>query len=213
MFTCQVTSPLNNVLKFIPKHFLHLAVLGMLNQHLHSFCVRDSLEGSTCHHFASIDTFFIIHLLKELHIVHAGLQQVFAAELNIFLRALHVIVDISKCNLRLDHPKLCQVAGCVAVLSSKCWTKSVHITHSAGKGLHLELTGHCKECLLAKEVFLIVNPALWCTLDATNQQRLLLRFLLLCFESIQSLQSLLHRLLVLISSTFSLRLSLGIFDN
>lgn len=47
----------------------------------------------------------------------AGLQQHFAAMSYVVLSAIHVILQVSKCQLRLNHPEFCQVARCVAVLS------------------------------------------------------------------------------------------------
>ena len=43
-------------------------------------------------------------------------RRYFTAMPHIVLGTVHVILQVSKCQLRLNHPELCQMTGCIAVL-------------------------------------------------------------------------------------------------
>lgn len=55
----------------------------------------------------------------------AGLQEDLAAVPHIVFRTVHVVLQVSECQLRLNHPELRQMPRCVAVLSPTHWAPSL----------------------------------------------------------------------------------------
>ena len=70
---------------------------------------------------------------------HAVVEEVFAAEADVVLRAVHVVLDRAEGDLGLNHPKLSEVTGGVGVLGAERWPKRVDITQGTGEDLALEM--------------------------------------------------------------------------
>ena len=72
------------------------------------------------------------------------------------LRQVHIVGIVVEGHLRLNHPKLCQVARGIRVLSSERRAKGVDLSQSHGGKLALQLTGDGKIGLLTEEVLAVV---------------------------------------------------------
>ena len=68
--------------------------------------------------------------------VRSYLQSIGNEVFEVVLCKVHIISQVSECNLRLNHPELSKVSGCVAVLSSEGGPKGVHIAHCTAVRLH-----------------------------------------------------------------------------
>ena len=73
------------------------------------------------------------------------------------LGTIHVIIEVSKCNLRLNHPELSKMARCIGLLRSERRAKGIDRTEGGGIVLGVELPRHRQEGWLAEEVFTIVD--------------------------------------------------------
>ena len=78
--------------------------------------------------------------VEKGHVLWEGLEHVLDHVLQHALSAVHIVVQVGKCHLWLDHPKFCQVSSRVAVLCAKRGPKGVHATEGAGVSFRLELT-------------------------------------------------------------------------
>mmetsp|Transcript_46592 Transcript_46592/g.108281 ORF Transcript_46592/g.108281 Transcript_46592/m.108281 type:complete len:205 (-) Transcript_46592:867-1481(-) len=96
---------------------------------------------------------------KETQIISAVLEHVREAVAQVRLGTIHIVLDVSESDLRLDHPKLSKVARRVRVLSTKCRPKRVHRAEGARIVLRVELPRDGEEGLLAKEVCRVVHGA------------------------------------------------------
>ena len=60
----------------------------------------------------------------------------------LLLREVHQIGELHKTHLRLDHPKLAQMARCVGVLGAERRGERVHARHRVGHHFSLQLSRH-----------------------------------------------------------------------
>jgi hypothetical protein len=120
------------------------------------------------------------------------------AELEVILRACHIILESCECQLGLDHPELGQVAGCVRVFRAESRAEGVHVTEGAAIVFHAELSGDGQEGGLPEEILLVVNFLLMELLWLRLLCWCLLNLLLVCLHFLCRLLIFLLLLLVLL---------------
>ena len=76
------------------------------------------------------------------------------------LRQIHIILQICKCHLRLDHPEFCRVAGRIGILSTEGRSKSINIFKCHRVGLSVELSADRQIGRFSKEILLIIHTAI-----------------------------------------------------
>ena len=74
------------------------------------------------------------------------------------LSQVHVVFQVGKRHLRLDHPELGGVPRRVGILRPERRTEGIDVTQSAGEQLGFQLTGYGKAGLLAEKIFRRVRP-------------------------------------------------------
>ena len=76
------------------------------------------------------------------------------------LRQVHIVVIVVEGHLRLDHPKLCQVARGIRVLCAERRTKGVDFAQTHSSKFALQLAGDGEIGLLTEEVLAVVYGTL-----------------------------------------------------
>ena len=66
---------------------------------------------------------------------------------------IHIILKIIEGHLWLDHPKLGQVSGSIAVLCTKGWAECIDLTKGRGSQFSFELTTHRQMGRAPKKIF------------------------------------------------------------
>mmetsp|Transcript_4892 Transcript_4892/g.14220 ORF Transcript_4892/g.14220 Transcript_4892/m.14220 type:complete len:203 (-) Transcript_4892:1176-1784(-) len=160
MLRSQVHPPLHR--------YLELRLRGLFNQYLNTFCVRDTSKRLCQKVFQALHESFLHRAVKELKIFQVVIQGILNAELQVVLSTIHVVEQICKCQLRLDHPEFSQVPGSVGVLSSEGRPKGVGIGQGATEGLHSKLAADSHEGRLSEEVLRVVD------LTSSHRQAILL---------------------------------------
>ena len=101
----------------------------------------------------------VYELVEEVHFLGSSLQNVGDDVFDHILRQAHVVVQIRKGDLRLDHPELGGVAGGVGVLRPEGGAKGVDVAEGHGEGLAVELAGDGQIGGLAVEVLGVIHLA------------------------------------------------------
>jgi hypothetical protein len=78
--------------------------------------------------------------VEESHLIGAMIQDVLDAELDAPLNEVHIIIQISEGDFRLNHPELTRVARGVALFGAEGRAKGVDILEGHRKGFDVELT-------------------------------------------------------------------------
>ena len=78
-------------------------------------------------------------LLEEFEILIAVLENVIDAVLQVGFGAIHVVVQVGKRHLGLNHPELSQMARGVAIFSTEGRAKSIYIVHSTSHDFTVQL--------------------------------------------------------------------------
>ena len=98
-------------------------------------------------------------LVEEGHLLRRVVQDVGDDELDHILGELHVVGEVGKRDLRLDHPELGRVAGGVGVFGAEGRAEGIDVAEGLREGLAVELAGDGQVRLLAEEVLAVVDLA------------------------------------------------------
>jgi len=102
----------------------------------------------------------LFQVSEEINIGGVVQKDVTEAVLEVVFSQIHVIGQVSEGNLRLNHPKLGQMAGSVGVFSSESRSEGVDVTHSTVVVLNCQLTRDSEVGGFVKEVFSVVHLTL-----------------------------------------------------
>mmetsp|Transcript_48554 Transcript_48554/g.100404 ORF Transcript_48554/g.100404 Transcript_48554/m.100404 type:complete len:276 (+) Transcript_48554:380-1207(+) len=152
MLAAQVHAPLHG----------HLEACGgrLLDQDLDSLGVTDAGEG-LCEKILQALYQPLLHVgIEPYQVLTVVIHGIAHAELQIVLGTLHIVVDVGKGQLWLDHPELSQMPGGVRVLCPESGSEGVDIRERTAVVLHAELTAHGEEGRLPEEVLGVVDLAL-----------------------------------------------------
>ena len=115
--------------------YLVLKIVVVFLQNFDGVRVGHMAEFRIQHMIQTIQQPFVDKGVEEIHLLRRFLQHVTDDVFQHALRQRHVIVQIRKGNLRLNHPELRRVAGGVGILRTESRAKGVDIAESLGIGL------------------------------------------------------------------------------
>ena len=72
---------------------------------------------------------------------------------------MHIVREVGKRDLRLDHPEFGQVAAGIRVLSAEGWSKGIDLGQRQAVRLDIELPRDRQERLSAKEILREIESA------------------------------------------------------
>ena len=98
--------------------------------------------------------------VEEVQLIGALLHDRADDELDHVLGGVHVVGEVGKGHLRLDHPELGGVALGVGVLRPEGGAEGVDVAESHGEVLGVELTGDRQAGPLAEEVLAVIHSPL-----------------------------------------------------
>mmetsp|Transcript_12279 Transcript_12279/g.18093 ORF Transcript_12279/g.18093 Transcript_12279/m.18093 type:complete len:524 (+) Transcript_12279:289-1860(+) len=136
-----------------------LAGLHLLLQQVDGLRVRDAHKVVVQHVLEPVPEPLLPprEVLEEVQVLLAVLQRIGHQELQVVLRQVHVVEDVPKRELGLDHPEFGQMTAGVAVLCPEGGAERVHVPQSTGVGLHVELARHGEGRAAGKEVLGVIN--------------------------------------------------------
>ena len=105
----------------------------------------------------SFDQALIYEIVEELHLFRSILQNEVDDVLDHGLGKEHVVLEICKCDLRLDHPELRRVTCRVTVLGTECRSESVDVLKCHCEGLAVQLAADREVGRLVEEVLAVVD--------------------------------------------------------
>ena len=109
----------------------------------------------------AVDEALVDELVEEGHLLRRVVEHVGDDELDHILGELHVVGEVGKRDLRLDHPELGRVAGGVGVFGAEGRAEGIDVAEGLREGLAVELAGDGQVRLLAEEVLAVVDPAVF----------------------------------------------------
>ena len=145
----QIAAPKDLVVELVIVRFEQLDSLGI--RHMAEIGGHDVVQA--------VDEALIDKLVEERHLLRCMLEHIGDDELDHILGKLHVVGEVGKRDLRLDHPELCCVAGGVGVFGAEGRTEGIDIAERLCKRLAVELAGDGQVRLLAEEVLAVVDLA------------------------------------------------------
>ena len=101
--------------------------------------------------------------VKQFQIFGAMLHNMSDTAANHILGQIHVVINVGKGHLRLNHPKLGGMARGIGVFGAECGAESIDISQAHGIHFAVELSGNSQVRFLAEKVLRIVNPAVFGT--------------------------------------------------
>ena len=94
----------------------------------------------------------LIHeLVKEIHLLRGILQHITNHMLQHSFRHHHIVRQVGKSHLRLNHPKLCRMSCGIRILRPEGRTKSIYVLKRKSIRLHVQLSAHCQVGGLTEE--------------------------------------------------------------
>ena len=149
MLGLKIDAPLDGVLELSAAVLEYLDRLGVA--HAAEVVADDVMQ--------SLKQALIDKGVEELHLLRAALHGAVDDILDHRLGGVHIIVEVDKGHLRLDHPELGGVALGIGDLGAEGGAEGIDITESHGEVLGIELAGDGQARRLAEEVLAVVNSA------------------------------------------------------
>ena len=164
MLTLHIDPPGNIVLKFL------LLIMRRLKKDIDGFRVGDAFKIIVDHKFQFLNQphiatlvlrklllFFQQSLRKEFEILAIVLHHISDEVFNKFLCQVHIVLNIIKGHLGLDHPKLSQVPGGIGILCAESWSESVYLAKSRSRKFTLQLAAHGEVGRFPKEILFEID--------------------------------------------------------
>ena len=161
MFRLQIAAPV----------YLVAELVVVLLKHLHRIRVGHTSEIRGHDMVQSLQKSLVHEAVEEIHLLRCVLQDIVEDVLQHRLCQLHVILEICERNLRLDHPELRRMSGCIGVLRPEGWSECIDISKSLCKWLYIQLPGHGQMCRLTEEILRIVDTSVRVLRDILHVQR------------------------------------------
>ena len=142
MLGLKVNAPLNRVVKFFAAVFQKLDCLGIC--HMTELIVKNVVQP--------VDKSLVNKVIEERHFLRRIVKHVANYKFQHILRKAHIVIQVGKRNLRLNHPELCRVARCVRVFGSEGRTEGINIAKRHSERLALQLSAYRERGFSAEEV-------------------------------------------------------------
>ena len=142
MLGLQVHAPLHRILEF--------GVI--LLQNFYCLGIADTRKVVAYHIVQLIEQFLIEKAVEKFQLVAAMLHHIADDAFNHRLGAVHIVAQVGKRQLRLNHPELGGMARRVGVFGAEGGAEGVHVAHSGCHRLGFQLAGHGQIGAAAKEV-------------------------------------------------------------
>ena len=149
MFSLQIAAPI----------YLEVKVLVVLLEDLDRLCVSHMPELGVHYMLQALDEALVHKLVKELHLLRRVGKDIADDILEHRFRILHVVLQIRKRHLRLDHPEFGRMAGRVGLLRAESGSECIYIAESEREGLDVQLTADCQVGGLSEEILGVVYLA------------------------------------------------------
>ena len=107
----------------------------------------------------ALDKSLVYKAVEESHFLRSVLHDIIDDIFYHSFSQLHVVFKVGKSYLRLYHPKLGSMSGCIGVFSSKCRSKGIDVAECHGKGLAFQLSAYGKVGFLSEKVLAVVDFA------------------------------------------------------
>ena len=143
----QVAPPVHGILEFLTAFLQNLDRVGVL----------DLFEFQLEHLVEPIQKVLIHKLIQELDVLRATLQGVAHAEFQKVLDERHIVLEVGKGDLGLDHPELGGVTAGIAVLGAEGGTEGIDVAERHAEGLDVQLSADGEICLLTEKVLGVVD--------------------------------------------------------
>ena len=131
--------------------------LVRLRQEIDGLAVCDSFEAAVGDCRQCVEQRVVDPLVEELEVGQVVVEHIPDEVLDVVLREIAVVVDVSERDLGLDHPELGKVSSGVGVLRAERRAERVHPVDGEGVGLCAELAAHREESRLSEEVLRVVD--------------------------------------------------------
>ena len=161
MLGLQIAAPEDLVVKLVVVLLEKLDCLGV--GHMTEFARHDMVEA--------VEQSLVDELVEERHLLGRVLQHVGNDKLDHILGDAHVIRQIGKRHLGLDHPELGSVARGVGVFGAEGRTEGVDVAEGLRECLDVQLTGHGQIRLLAEEILRVVDRTVFESRGIAEVQR------------------------------------------
>ena len=145
----QVAAPVDGVLKLVVVLFQQGDGVGVGDAA--KFVVQDVVQP--------VKQSLVNEFVEEVHFLGSVLQNVGDDILDHGLGQLHIILQVSKGDFRLDHPEFGGMAGGVGVFSPEGGAEGINVAEGHGEGLTVELAGNGQVGGLAEEVLGVIDLA------------------------------------------------------
>ena len=146
----QVAAPVAREFELAARSLQNLDALGVVK----------TLEVVVEHETEPVEQPLVPHLVHELEVLHAVVQRILDEVLEEVLGQFHVVLQVVKGGLGLNHPELRGVARRVGVLGAERGAEGVDAAQREGTQLAFELTRDGQVARLAEEVLRIVHLAI-----------------------------------------------------
>ena len=125
MLGLQIASPVYFVIEFVVVFLQKLDSLGVgYTAELRIYDMVQTLDQSLVH-----------ETVEELHFFRCMLHNVADDIFQHCLSKLHIVLQISESDFRLDHPELCCMAGGIGILCTEGRSEGVDVAECLCKGL------------------------------------------------------------------------------
>ena len=153
MFCLQVDTPFYGIFKLLTGFF----------QQFNCFCVCYSAEFVGQDVVQSFQQAFVYKVVEEFHFFGSMVQNILNDVFQHFFCDFHVVIQVSECHFGFDHPEFRSMSCCVGVFCTECGAECIDVTESHCKCFCGQLTGYCQVCFFTKEVFGVVDFAVFCS--------------------------------------------------
>ena len=150
MLGLHVHAPVGAVFELLAAVFEDLDRIG----------IADACEIAVAHMGQALNESLVNKIIQELELFRAALHDVADHIANHGFSEFHVIFEVRKGDLRLDHPELGRMALGVTLLGAESGAESIDIAESHAESFAVQLAGYGQIGGLAEEVFLEIHIAL-----------------------------------------------------
>ena len=146
-------------------------VVVVLFKELYGIRIGNADKIGICHVLQTLFETLIDKLVEEVDVLWAARHNVFDDVLDHGLHEIHVVVEISKRDLRLDHPELCRMTLRVGALCAERGTERIDLTERHGHALRPKLAGNGEGRLLAEEILAVIDRTVLVFRDIVEVER------------------------------------------